>query len=256
MISVRITAATHTGTVRRRNEDYFGASELSCTSVDGEVVAVVVTGRTCLAVVADGLGGHPGGDIASRVAVEHLIDANPTDPDALLKAFHAANEAMYDAMSQPRGVREMGATAAAVLVMANGLAVVNVGDSAVFECVDERLVQLSTDDVPDRALQLPGIPSSVVTQTLGGRRELVDIEPHLYSDEFGASRRVLLCTDGLTNFVTRDRISETLRDSTGHAAVERLVQLALEAGGRDNVTVVLLEPVSLGDMTSSEEDPA
>ena len=244
MTSVRITAATHTGAVRRRNEDYFGATALSGSSVDGEAVSVVVSGRTCLAVVADGLGGHPGGDVASRLAVEHLIASNPTDPDGLVKAFHTANEAMYDAMLGPSGSLEMGTTAAAVLVMANGITVVNVGDSAVFEFVDGRLVQLSTDDVPRRGGQLPGIPSSVVTQTLGGRRELVDVEPHLHTDEFGAHRTILLCSDGLTNYVTRDRISDTLRDSTGCAAVEELVQAALEAGGRDNVTVLLLEVAS------------
>jgi PPM family protein phosphatase len=241
---VRITAATHTGAVRRRNEDYFGATALSGSSVDGEAVSVVVSGRTCLAVVADGLGGHPGGNVASRLAVQHLIAANPTDPEGLVKAFHTANETMYRAMLEPAGSLEMGTTAAAVLVMADGLAVVNVGDSAVFEFIDGRLVQLSTDDVPARGGQLPGIPSSVVTQTLGGRRELVDVEPHLYTDEFGANRTILLCSDGLTNFVTRDLISDTLRDSTGSTAVEELVQMALEAGGRDNVTVLLLEAAS------------
>src|SRR4051794_38527098 len=102
---------THTGAVRRRNEDYFGATELSGSPVDGEAVSVVVRGRTCLAVVADGLGGHPDGDFASRLAVEHLIAANPTDPDGLVKAFHTANEAMYDEMLGPSGSLEMGTTA-------------------------------------------------------------------------------------------------------------------------------------------------
>lgn len=240
---VRVSAATHTGAVRHRNEDYYDATGLRCSSVDGEVVSAVVTDGPCLAIVADGLGGQPSGEVASRMAVEQLIEANPTDPDALIKAFHAANEAIYDAMSRDAGSVEMGTTAAAALVLDDGIAVVNVGDSAVFEFVDGRLAQLSTDDVPARGGRLPGLPSSVVTQTLGGRRELAAIEPHLYSNDSGAPRRVLLCTDGLTNFVTRDRIADTLRTSSGCAAVEQLVQMALDAGGRDNVTVVLMESV-------------
>lgn len=238
---VRISAATHTGAVRHSNEDYYDATDLRYSSVDGEVVSVVVTDGPCLAVVADGLGGQPSGEVASRMAVERVIEANPTDPDALIEAFHATNEAIYDAMSRDGGAVEMGTTAAAALLSVDGIAVVNVGDSAVFEYADGRLVQLSTDDVPARGGQLPGLPSSVVTQTLGGRRKLAAIEPHLYSDDSGVPRRVLLCTDGLTNFVTRDRIADALRTSSGCAAVEQLVQVALEAGGRDNVTVVLME---------------
>ncbi|MEI2700140.1 MAG: protein phosphatase 2C domain-containing protein [Microthrixaceae bacterium] len=255
MISVRISAATHTGAVRRRNEDCVGATDLRASSVDGEVVSVVISGGSCIAVVADGLGGHPSGDVASRLAVQQIIGANPADPDALVKAFHAANEAIYDAMSEPCGSLEMGSTAAAVLLRTDGIAVANVGDSAVFEFMDGRLVQLSTDDVPTRGGQLPGLPSTVVTQTLGGRREPVNIEPNLYSDEFGAARSVLMCTDGLTNFVTRDRIAGALRETCGVQAVEALLRLALDAGGRDNVTVLLMEPVRVGDVSISEVGP-
>jgi serine/threonine protein phosphatase PrpC len=243
MTRIRISAATHVGSVRRRNEDYYGATGLRTSLRDGEVVTVVAD-ATCLAVLADGLGGHPSGEVASRLAVEQLLAANPTTPDALVAAFHEANIAIYGAMSREDGSLGMGTTAAAVLVTKRGLAIVNVGDSTVFELVDGRLDQLSTDDVPERGTLLAGLPSSIVTQTLGGRRELEEIEPHLYQDDFGTSRRVLLCTDGLTNFVTRDRIGDALRAQCGVAAVDSLVQAALDAGGLDNVTVVLLEPAA------------
>src|SRR5438477_2299076 len=134
MTRIRISATTHVGSVRRRNEDYYGASGLRSSLRDGEVVTVVAD-ATCLAVVADGLGGHPCGELASRLAVEQLLAANPTNPDALVAAFHEANEAIYGAMSREDGSVEMGTTAAAVLVMERGIAIVNVGDSAVFEFV-------------------------------------------------------------------------------------------------------------------------
>lgn len=241
-MQIRITAVTHTGTVRQRNEDHYGATGLSSSFADGEVVSAIVSGDRCLAVVADGLGGHPCGDVASRVALEHLLSANPLTSAALVAAVHKANVAIYRSMSRANHSIGMGTTAVAVLVMEQGLAVVNVGDSAAFEFVDDRLVQLTVDDVPDQGA-LPGLPSSVVTQTLGGQREFEAIQPHLHEDALGSRRRVLLCTDGLTNFVTKDLIGDVLRNKCGSAAAEGLLQLALAAGGRDNVTVILLEPV-------------
>ena len=95
----RIWAATHTGLVRRRNEDCYGATGLPAVETDGEVVATEVLGEPCLAVVADGLGGHPCGNVASRLAVDHLLAAQPAQPDELVAAVHLANEAIYEAMS-------------------------------------------------------------------------------------------------------------------------------------------------------------
>jgi protein phosphatase len=144
-------------------------------------------------------------------------------------------------MSHDDGSIGMGTTVAAVLVHETGMAVVNVGDSAVFELVDDRLVQLSTDDVPVGRTSLPGVPSSIVTQTLGGGRELRAVEPHLYEDDLVSPRRLLLCTDGLTNFVPRDQVADALRRHSGEDAVRVLIALALAAGGPDNVTVMTLD---------------
>ena len=102
MTSTRVWAATHVGTVRRRNEDSHGATGLGATGVDGAVVAATVEG-TCLAVVADGLGGHPCGDVASRLVVDHLLAAQPATADALVQAFRSANVALYDAMTGTDG---------------------------------------------------------------------------------------------------------------------------------------------------------
>ncbi len=80
-----------------------------------------------------------------------------------------------------------------------------------------------------------------MTQTVGGAREPADIHPHLAVDELGPERRILLCSDGLTDYVPRAEIREVLERRHGPDAVEELVILALEAGGRDNVTVMLIE---------------
>ena len=77
MTTARICAATHMGLVRSRNEDGYGATGLLASRADGELVGAIVARLPLLAVVADGLGGHPSGDIASALAVEHLLAAKP-----------------------------------------------------------------------------------------------------------------------------------------------------------------------------------
>lgn len=250
--SFRITAATHAGVVRSSNEDYFVAGDLTSSCTDGLTSSTVAHGEMCLAVVSDGLGGHPCGEVASRLAAEFISRSNPAGPGELVQSFIGANEAIYRAMSGPFGAIEMGTTASAVLITGNGLTVVNVGDSPAFEFIDEQLVQLSRDHVPIGKPQLPGLPSSVVTQSLGGRSAFTEIYPHCYMDELGSERRVLLCSDGLTNFVPRDQIISTLRNTYGVEAVDALIGRALEAGGRDNVTVVLLEPLGHSQDVISE----
>jgi serine/threonine protein phosphatase PrpC len=241
MTTVRIFAATHPGSVRRGNEDAYGATSLIASRVAGEVVSAAVSNEPCLIVVADGLGGHPCGEVASQLAVEHLLEAKPTDAPSLVDAVQAANESIVAAMSHDDGSIGMGSTIAAVLVHEAGVVVVNVGDSAVFELVDDRLVQVSKDDVPVGRTSLPGVPSSIVTQTLGGGHELVAVEPHRYEDDLVSPRRLLLCTDGLTNFVPRDQLADALRRHSGEDAVRVLIALALAAGGPDNVTVMTLD---------------
>lgn len=241
MTHVRVFAATHTGSVRRGNEDAYGATSLSASRVDGEVVSAAVSNKPCLVVIADGLGGHPRGEVASQLAVDLLLEVEPTDAKSLVTAVHTANESIVAAMSHDDGSIGMGTTVAAVLIGEAAVAVVNVGDSAVLELVDDRLIQLSTDDVPAGRIRLPGVPSSILTQTLGGGRELVEIDPHLYEDDLVSPRRLLVCTDGLTNFVPNDRVADALRRHEGEDLIRVLIGLALAAGGPDNVTCAVVE---------------
>jgi serine/threonine protein phosphatase PrpC len=234
----RVWAATHVGRVRRRNEDSYGVTGATSSRTNGEVITADIVGGSCLAVVADGLGGHPCGDLASRLAVEHLLATNPANTEELVVAVHDANERIYVEMQQLDECVEMGTTVAAVLVTDDGVTVANVGDSTVFEFHDGRLHQLSVDDVPPGTA---GLVSAQVTQTLGGKSRRTAIDPHVcVDDDVSGQRRLLLCSDGLTNFVTRPQIADALA-LDGAAAVEALVASALAAGGRDNVTVALLD---------------
>ena len=200
-----------------------------------------VTELPCLAVVADGLGGHPSGAIASAIATDHVLAAKPAHAEALIASVHEANRVVVDSMSPDEGTVGMGTTIAAVLVHEGGLAAVNVGDSPILELADDRLVQLSTDDALIGRASLPGLPSTVVTQTLGGGRALIEVVPHVHTDDGSGRRRLLLCTDGLTNFVARHDIAGILRQVDPEQAVAGLVTAALDAGAPDNVTCMLVD---------------
>ena len=186
------------------------------------------------------MGRHRAGDQASRLAVETVLASSPVDAESLTKAVHAANEAIVDAMSEDADNVGMASTIAAVLIADTELVVGNVGDSVVFEMTDGRLMQLSIDDVPPGSAAPPGVPSSIVTQTLGGSAKLTTIRPHSLESPRHACR-LLLCSDGLTNYVPRSDIGDALAQGSPAEAVESLIALALAAGGRDNVTVVVAD---------------
>lgn len=192
-----------------------------------------------LVVVADGLGGHPSGDEASRIAVETIVRARPTDVESLAKSVRQANEAIVSSMSADAGNVGMGTTVVVLLVTEQSLVVANVGDSSAWELIDGRLVQLSTDDSPAGRSSLPGVPSYIVTRTLGGGPRLVDVQPHMLEDVLEGERTIMVCSDGLTNFVDRRAIAAELAGA-GPASTRGLVQLAMDAGAPDNVTVAVV----------------
>jgi len=237
---MRVCAGTHKGLIRSRNEDSYGATGLVPSRVDGTVVATDLAHLPGLSVVADGLGGHPSGDVASAFAVESLLTAGPADAAGLVAAVHAANRALVDHMSAVPTTRGMGTTVAAVLILREGLAVVNVGDSPVLELVGDRLIQLTVDDVAPLGGFTSG-PSSALTQSLGGGQSTREITPHVYEDRLSGARRLLLCSDGLTSFVRRELIVDALRNDDPRRAVETLLTLALESGGGDNVTCLVVD---------------
>lgn len=241
MSGVHVAAATHTGLVRLRNEDSCGITGLPRIDADGQVVSRTLRREGCLVVVADGLGGHPRGDVASEIAVKSLLDSTPANSSDLVQAIHSANRLIVESMLKDDRLTGMGTTIAAILFLHEGIAVANVGDSSVFEFEDGHLQKISVDDVPSNSGGPIGMPTSVVTQTLGGGRTLTAIEPHLFEDYRAGNRRILVCSDGLTNFVHRGDIAKVLRESEGDHAVQALIDRALEAGAPDNVTVVLAE---------------
>lgn len=243
-IALRYAARSDVGLVRANNQDsaYAGPH---------------------LLVVADGMGGHAGGDVASSVAIAALapLDGESHGPDDALDELERALEAARDEIvarteAEP-DLAGMGTTVTAILRAGNKLAMVHLGDSRGYLLRDGALTQVTTDHTfvqhlvntgkitPEEAEHHP--QRSVVMRVLGDFDP--DVAPDLSVREARPGDRWLLCSDGLSGFVSGDTIADTLRDVADvDACADRLVQLALRAGGGDNVTVIVADVVELDNV--------
>lgn len=240
-IALRYAARSDVGLVRSNNQDsaYAGPH---------------------LLVVADGMGGHAGGDVASSVAIASLapLDGEAHGPDDALdeleRALEDAREEIIAQTEADPDLAGMGTTVTAILRAGNKLAMVHLGDSRGYLLRDGTLTQVTTDHTfvqhlvntgkitPEEAEHHP--QRSVVMRVLGDFD--IDIAPDLSVREARAGDRWLLCSDGLSGFVSAGTIAETLSGVPDvDSCAERLVQLALRAGGGDNVTVVVADVVEL-----------
>lgn len=223
---------TDVGRMRRRNED-----------------SLRVHREAGLLVVADGMGGHAGGDVASRMAVERVEVAAVEEGQTLAEALRSAHEALREAERDGRGAPGMGTTCVACRLHGRLLEVAWVGDSRLYRMRDGRLQQLSRDHSLVQSLVDAGELSAeaaaihpqrhILAQCLGGAAaEGVKVEVETLPAEPGD--RVLLCTDGLTGAIEDARIAELLAaEPDDTRAADALVAAALDAGGHDNVTVIV-----------------
>ena len=245
MIRFSHGVATSVGRVRRVNEDSYLA------------VPPIYA-------VADGMGGHGSGDVASRLAIEALarcVELRPLFTEAVLHALEEANQVIVSRAEPPS---RMGTTVAGLagLETAGGdqLMVFNVGDSRVYRLAADRIVQLTVDHSEVQELVLAGVLTreqarthprrNIVTRALGSA-------PTVHSDHWllpaVAGDRFLICSDGLTGELPDEVILPLLTVGSPQQAAEALVAAANDAGGRDNITAVVVDIV--GDARSAGETP-
>ena len=205
--------------------------------------------------VADGMGGHVGGEIAARTAIDTLQAefARQASADGLAGAIHQANKAVWERGRADADLRGMGTTiiAAALVATDEGdrLVLANVGDSRAYRLHDGDLVQLTTDHSVAEELVARGELSEeeasvhphrhILTRALGVQP---DVEVDVWQLVPEEGDRFLLCSDGVSNEVPSDQITGVLVETRDpREAAEALVQMANQAGGNDNATVVVLD---------------
>jgi len=227
---VTAAAATDVGLVREGNEDSY--------LTEGPLFAV-----------ADGMGGHRGGEVASQLAVETLEKLFKEGAGDLPDQVQEANRVVFERSVLDRKVAGMGTTLTAALVEGDRVRLAHVGDSRAYLLRDGTLRLLTEDHTLVHRMVSEGEISkeeaethpqrSVLTRALGVDT-VVDVDDD--SLQVRPGDRLLLCTDGLTSMVSEDEIEEVLRTVPDpREAAQRLVRMANEAGGVDNTTVVILD---------------
>ena len=234
-----IAGATHVGVVRRVNQDAFFRWD------DGQRGEILL-------VVADGLGGHRGGEVASQMATQligplvAMGDAAP--PDRLVRAIGEANRQIHEASRKDDALEGMGTTVVCLLITRDGPAwVAHVGDSRLYRLREDAFASLTEDHSLVATLVREGVlgPEEArsdprrnqILRALGVRREVeIDVAPldPLPGDAY------LLCTDGLHGLVDEGEIEGLVREpGEPSIAIAKLIEAANRAGGTDNVTCML-----------------
>ena len=248
-LALRYAARSHTGLLRTLNEDS------------------VYAGPRLLA-VADGMGGHAAGEVASAVAIAALAPLDEDVPGAdllaaLRTAAESANSHLSDMVAADSDLQGMGTTLVAVLFAGGRLGLLHVGDSRAYLLRDGELSQITHDHTLVQTLVDEGRISqeeasshpqrSMITRALDGRDS---VELDLSVREVRIGDRYLLCSDGLTGPVgSLETLSSALATPDPQGAVDLLVQLALKGGGPDNVTVIVADAVDTVDTGSSTSAP-
>lgn len=243
----RVTALTHEGRVRTHNEDTIVVGRwIRNAPMSAPMQFIKELDPPLLCLVADGMGGHAAGEEASRLVASRLSEQPipPTDEEVLGTLLRDLNSSVFDAMAESDHLRGMGTTVVGMVVSPNAILHFNVGDSRLYRFRDGFLRLLSVDDVPvsfpdDNSASVGSRRSHGITQALGGAEAHVEIAPHVGTETLAVGRRYLLCSDGLTDMLGVEEIEARI-GSDDAQSVAALFEAALEAGGEDNISLVLV----------------
>ena len=238
--NIRYVCLSHTGRIRKNNEDNF-----ICLSrymeYDNKGTEAPVEGRFLpdsprLLGVFDGMGGEELGEMASFLAAETAAGTSfEGDPEEALVGFCRYANRRICQYADRNNISSMGTTAAVLLFRPDGVRVCNVGDSRIYLDSGKKLIQLSEDHV----IPMEGRKKPPLSQNLGIPEDELLIEPYIAFRKYRSGDVYLVCSDGLTDMVPEEEIGRILRTGSLTDAAAALRDRALENGGRDNVTVLL-----------------
>ncbi|HVJ65586.1 MAG TPA: Stp1/IreP family PP2C-type Ser/Thr phosphatase [Bdellovibrionota bacterium] len=215
--------------------------------------SILVNADAGLFAVADGMGGHSGGEVASSMAVktlEHAFvnrDGDADIPKLLERAISECNKVIYDQSQKNPQLRGMGTTLTAAYVENDILHIGQVGDSRLYLYQDENLYQLTEDHSQVYELLKAGLinensmesfQKNIITRSVGYER---DVRVDLFQRPIAKGDRYLICSDGLSGMVSDEQIAQVLHNFDVDTAVRNLVALANAQGGEDNVSVIVIE---------------
>jgi serine/threonine protein phosphatase PrpC len=243
-LELTVARLSDVGRARPHNEDY----------VDAHVPSdpLQLTGKGAIYLVADGMGGHQAGEVASKGAVEAAIaqyygDTSHDTGTSLVRAFRAANQQIHERARADPSKAGMGTTLVAAVILGRKVYVANVGDSRAYLINDDGIRQITEDHswveeqvranllTPEEARRHP--QRNLVTRALGTKPA---VEVDLFEGTIAEGDILVLCTDGLTGLVGDPEIASAVTEQAPEDAARSLVNLANERGGTDNISLIVV----------------
>ena len=235
-------AITDIGRRRKLNQDFIYFSETPVGNLPNVFI------------VADGMGGHNAGELASRYTVETIVEeitaSFEKNPVIILgKAIEKANANTRRKASEDRALFGMGTTVVIATCIGRYLEVANVGDSRLY-LINDDIEQITVDhSLVEEMIRMGGIDresarnhpdKNIITRAIGARDT---VEADFFNLELQAGDTILLCSDGLTNMVKDEEIQQIIKNGNSlKERAEALVQAANNNGGKDNISVIIIEP--------------
>jgi protein phosphatase len=253
-VTVSVFAQTDVGMQRSGNEDAFLVADLSTGNVGlGDAASAHPIGeRGALLIVSDGMGGAAHGEIASEMTVSTIFDTLLSEPgdgevtERLRTATETANQQIWDRAQENMDFTGMGATVTAALVQGTSIYIAQVGDSRAYLLRSSRIKQLTKDQSWAQMLfdsgavnleQMAALPQNVIMQALGTQPE---VKVAMSAIQLFRNDCLILCSDGLSNKVSPDELSEIVQAAPDLTeACRLLIERANARGGEDNITVVI-----------------
>lgn len=230
----------------------FGVSDVGMKRQNNQD-SYVINDKLGLFAVADGMGGHSGGEVASALAVkamEHVFKERKGKKDIselLRVGVEKGNQIIFEQAAAQAELAGMGTTLTAIALAADHMLIAQVGDSRCYYYVQDQLYQITEDHSQIYELMKLGFVTeanihhfqkNVITRSVGYEPS---VSPDLYAVDIRKGSKFLICSDGLTGMATHDQIAQILHNFNSSTAADHLVQLANMQGGEDNVTAVIVD---------------
>lgn len=258
--NLKVVVLSDRGNIRVNNEDMGLFFRIADESIGSE--------KGSLLIVADGMGGHQAGEVASKLATEmvtqeYFKNSNHSSVEKnLSKAFVAANKKIFDLASSQKKYFGMGTTCTALIILEEDIYYAHVGDSRAYIWKNNSIKRITEDHTYVQELIRQGEISiseasthpkrNILTNAMGTKPD-VRVDSNRHNDLFELSDRLLLCSDGLYEYIQDEELAQILSLGSIQEAATTMVQEAKKRGGHDNITVLIAERIKNEDETSLKE---